>query len=142
MSFLVAVPDAISTAATNLTTIGSTISQSNAAAATPTTEIAAAAEDEVSAAVAAVSGAHAEGYQALSAQAATFHQDFVQALNAGGAAYAGAEAANTAAAANPWQAAQQELLALINTPTELLLGRPLIGNGADGVAGTGQPGGA
>ncbi len=30
----------------------------------------------------------------------------------------------------------------MNTPTQLLLGRPLIGNGANGAPGTGQAGGA
>ena len=59
--------------------VGSTITEANAAAATPTTGILAAGADEVSAAVAAVFGAHAEGYQILSTQAAAFHQQFVQA---------------------------------------------------------------
>ena len=72
---------------------------------------------------------------------AAFHDQFVQALKAGAGAYAGTEAANAAAAANPWQMLQQDVLGAINTPTELLLGRPLIGNGANGLAGTGQNGG-
>jgi PGRS repeats len=63
-------------------------------------------------------------------------------LNAGAGAYASTEAANAAAAANPWQTVQQDVLNLINAPTELLLGRPLIGNGTNGVPGTGQNGGA
>jgi PPE-repeat protein len=37
---------------------------------------------------------------------------------------------------------QQDVLGVINAPTNLLLGRPLIGNGTNGAAGTGQPGGA
>ena len=81
-------------------------------------------------------------YQALSAQAAAFHQQFVQALNAGAGAYASTEAANAAAAANPWQVLQQDILGAINAPTELLLQRPLIGNGTNGAPGTGQNGGA
>jgi PE family len=55
--------------------------------------VVAAGADEVSTAIAAVFGAHAEGYQALSAQAASFHDQFVQALNAGAGAYASTEAA-------------------------------------------------
>ena len=92
--------------------------------------------DEVSAAVAALFGAHARGYQALSAQAAAFHRQFVQALNANACVYPLAtEAANTAATANPWQVLQQDLLKVINAPTEALLDRPLIGNGTNGGAG-------
>ena len=74
--------------------IGSTISAANAAAAAPTTGVLAAGADEVSAAIAALFGAHAQAYQALSAQAAAFHSQFVQLMNAGRGAYAGAEAAN------------------------------------------------
>ena len=46
------------------------------------------------------------------------------------------------AATNPWQALQQNVLNAINAPTEALLGRPLIGNGANAAPGTGQNGGA
>ena len=72
MSFLMVEPDVVSTAATSLANIGSTISEANAAAALPTTNLLAAGADEVSAAVAAFFGAHAQGYQALSAQARRF----------------------------------------------------------------------
>jgi PGRS repeats len=44
--------------------------------------------------------------------------------------YAGAEAAN----ASPLQAVGQHALNAVNEPTEVLLGRPLIGNGAPGTA--------
>ena len=86
----------------------------------------------MSTAIAALFSGHAQGYQALSAQAAEFHAQFVRALTAGAAAYAPAEAANT----SPFQ----ELLNLINAPTLALTGRPLIGNGADGAPGSGQNG--
>ncbi|WP_152311749.1 PE family protein, partial [Mycobacterium tuberculosis] len=98
----------------------------------PTMALLAAGADEVSAAVAAVFSSYAQQYQALSAAAAAFHDQFVRALAAGAGAYAGAEAANV----------EQQLLNAINAPTLALLGRPLIGNGADGAAGTGQAGGA
>ncbi len=142
MSFVVAQPDLVAVAAKDLVGVGSTLSQTNSAAAAHTTQLVAAGADEVSAAVAAFFGAHAQEYQAVSAQAAVFHQQFVQALNAGAGAYAGAEAANAAATANPWQVLQQDILNAINTPTELLLQRPLIGNGTNGLPGSGQNGGA
>jgi hypothetical protein len=66
-----------------LASIGSTIDEANAAAAARTTNVVAAA-DEVSAQIAALFGAHARSYQALSAQAAAFHAQFVQSLLAGG----------------------------------------------------------
>jgi hypothetical protein len=72
MSFVFAVPDVVSTAATDLASIGTTLTQANSAAAAQTTEVLAAGADEVSAAVAAFFGAHAQGYQALSAQARRF----------------------------------------------------------------------
>ncbi|WP_459797766.1 PE family protein, partial [Mycobacterium riyadhense] len=134
MSFLITTPEVVATAATDLSSIGSAIGAANSAAAASTTEVLAAGADEVSAAVAALFRQHGQAYQALSAQAATFHGQFVQALTAGANSYASAEAA----AASPLEA----LLNLINTPTQLLLGRPLIGNGANGAPGTGQNGGA
>ena len=73
MSFVMAVPEVLGTAATDLTSLGSTLSAANAAAAAQTTGVLAAAEDEVSAAIAAVFSAHGQGFQALSAQAAAFH---------------------------------------------------------------------
>lgn len=97
----------------------------------------AAGADEVSAGIAALFGAHARAYQALSAQAAAFHAQFVQALNAGAGSYAAAEGAN----ASPLQTVQQDALNAINAPTQALLGRPLIGNGANAAPGSGTNGG-
>lgn len=73
---------------------------------------------------------HGQTYQALSARAAAFHERFVQALATGGGAYAAAEAASV----SPLQSA----LDLLNAPTQALLGRPLVGNGANGPRGLGQ----
>src|SRR6516165_10616575 len=94
MSFVIAAPEFVTAAASDLASLGSTISSANAAAATPTTGVLAAAEDEVSAAIAALFSAHGQGFQALSAQAAAFHDQFVQTLTAGAGSYVGAEAAN------------------------------------------------
>lgn len=131
MSYVVAAPEFLSAAATDLADIGSSISAANAAALAPTSGVLAAGADEVSAALAALFGSHAHAYQALSAQVAEFHAQFVQTMTAGAGAYATAEATNV----------QQALLGAINAPTELLLGRPLIGDGANGTM-PGQNGGA
>ncbi|AGL27625.1 PE-PGRS family protein [Mycobacterium tuberculosis CAS/NITR204] len=128
MSFVIAAPEVMAAAATDLANIGSSISAASAAAAGPTMGILAAGSREV-VAISALFGSHAQGYQTLSAQLAAYHNQFVRALNAGAGSYASAEAANV----------QQTLLNAINAPTQTLLGRPLIGNGADG--GPGQNGG-
>jgi hypothetical protein len=137
MSYVFASPDGIAAAAGDLTTIGSTINVANAAAARSTTQIVAAAQDEVSAAIAALFGGYGQEYQALSAQTALFHDEFLQALTSGGFRYAATEAAN----ASGLQTLVQDVLDVINAPTEALFGRPLIGNGTNGAPGTGQPGG-
>ncbi|WP_152325006.1 PE family protein, partial [Mycobacterium tuberculosis] len=105
-----------------------------------TTGIVAAAQDEVSAAIAALFSAHGRAYQVASAQAAAVHAQFVEALSAGAGAYASAEAAGAAVLANPAQSVQQDLLAAVNAQSVALTGRPLIGNGANGAPGTGANG--
>ncbi|KXN94486.1 PE family protein, partial [Mycobacterium tuberculosis] len=134
MSFVIAAPEFLTAAAMDLASIGSTVSAASAAASAPTVAILAAGADEVSIAVAALFGMHGQAYQALSVQASAFHQQFVQALTAGAYSYASAEAA----AVTPLQ----QLVDVINAPFRSALGRPLIGNGANGKPGTGQDGGA
>ena len=113
MSSVIAAPELIATAATDLGNIGSTLSVARTAAGASTVTVLPAAEDEVSAAIAAAFSAHGQGYQALSAQAAAFHDQFVQALTAGARSYASAEAANVAAfTANPVQTIGQDLQSL------------------------------
>ncbi|WP_081290909.1 PE family protein, partial [Mycobacterium asiaticum] len=140
MEFLVAAPEFVTAAANDLAHLGSNLTAANAAALAPTSQVLAAGADEVSEAIAALFGAHGQAYQALSDQAQRFQQQFVQLMNAGADAYAHAEAAN----ASPLEAVQQQVLRAINAPTQLLLGRPLIGDGAAGgtVNGVGQAGGA
>ena len=141
MSHMAVAPEFLGSAATDLSNIGSALSAAKAAAAAPTTGVLAAAEDEVSAAIAALFSAHGQGFQALGAQAAAFHDQFVQTLTAGAGSYASAEAANVAAfTANPAQTVQQDLLGAINAPSLALTGRALIGNGVNGAPGTGQNG--
>src|SRR5271166_4928218 len=134
MSYVIVVPEDVTAAAAALADINSTLSIANSAAAGPTSNLLAAGGDEVSAAIAGLFRVYAGEYQALSAHAAVFHDNFVQALTASAGAYASAEAA----ASNPLQA----LYNLINAPTMALLGRPLIGNGANAAPGSGQNGGA
>jgi hypothetical protein len=57
----------------------------------------------VSGAIATVFYGHGQAYQAISAQLATFHDQFMETLTGSGSSYAGAEAANarTTGAANP-----------------------------------------
>jgi hypothetical protein len=94
MSYVIVAPAMMSAAATDLTGIGSSLNGANAAAAASTTNVIPAAADEVSAAIASLLSSHGKAFQALSAQAARFHSQFVQALNAGARAYAATEAAN------------------------------------------------
>ena len=96
MSIVIAAPELISTAATDLANIGSNLSAAHTAAAAPTTGVIAAAADEVSASIAQLLSQFGQDYQALAAQATTFGQQFVQDLNASARSYAAAEAANAA----------------------------------------------
>ena len=94
MSYVVALPEMMSAAATDVASVGSVVATANQGVAAATTRVLPAAEDEVSAAIAALFSAHGRGYQAVSAQAAAFHAEFVQALTGAAGAYAAAEAAN------------------------------------------------
>ncbi|WP_142995491.1 PE family protein, partial [Mycobacterium persicum] len=131
MSLVVTTPSQLSAAATELTGIGSTITAASAVAAAPTTNVLAAAADEISTALAALFGAHGDAFQALSARAALFHDQFVLALNAAASSYAGVEAIGAAALQSPIAG----LLDVVNAPTLALWGRPLIGDGANGASG-------
>ncbi|WP_142282213.1 PE family protein, partial [Mycobacterium sp. IEC1808] len=139
MSFVLISPEVVTIASSDLSGIGSAIKSAHAAAAGSTTSVLAAAEDEVSAAISQVFGNYAQEFQALSAQATLFHDQFVQSLTAGVGQYSATEAAN----ADPLTTLLGEIqsLGLPPGPVKLLTGRPLIGNGANGAPGTGQAGG-
>ena len=98
MSFVTTQPEALAAAAGSLQGIGSALSAQNAAAAGPTTGVVPAAADEVSALTAAQFTAHAQLYQAVSAQAAAIHEMFVSTLSTSAGSYAATEAANAVAA--------------------------------------------
>ncbi|KAA1243554.1 PE family protein, partial [Mycobacterium simiae] len=129
MSFVSATPNAMASVASDLARIGWELSDATATSVGSITTLAAAGGDEVSAAIAAVFGAHGREFEAVTRQAAVFHERFVAALGAGAGMYSGAEALN----AGPLRG----LVAAINAPTLALVGRPLVGNGVDGAAGTG-----
>src|ERR1700739_1238153 len=128
MSFVIAMPEALGAAASDLAGIGTSLRAAHAAARRGGL---AAGADEVSAAIASLFSSHAQDFQALTARVAAFHDQFIQALNGGAASYANAEAANV----------QQTMLNAVNAPAEALFGRPLVGNGANGAPGTGASGG-
>lgn len=119
MPYVLAAPEALAAAASDIAGIGSTLSSAHAAAAAPTTGLMAAAADEVSTQIAALFSAHGQGFQRLGAQAAAFHAQFVQALATAANQYATVEAG-----------AAQTLLNTVNASVEKVLGHPLIGDGS------------
>ncbi len=137
MSYLIAAPHLIVTAAADTAGISSSLTAANLAAFAPTSTLMAAAGDEVSAAIASLFSSHAQEYQALGARVAAWQEQFAQALRAASGAYAVAEAAS----ADPLNVVVADVLGAINAPTNFLLGRPLIGDGVNGTPGTGQAGG-
>lgn len=94
MSYLVTTPDWVTAAAEDLAGLGSSLQEVATAASAPTTGIATAAADEVSAAVAQLFGGFGEEFQAVSAQVSAYHADFARLLNSSAAGYASAEIAN------------------------------------------------
>jgi PE family len=131
MSYVIAAPEILAGAAADVAGIGSSLNAANAAATARTTVVLAAAEDEVSAAIASLFSGHAQQFQDLSARAAAFHAHFVQALDGAEGAYAAAELAN----ASPLQAVVAGAHNLVVfSPVAALTGRPLVGDGANGTA--------
>lgn len=106
MSFVVTAPEMVTAAAENLAGIGSSLQEATAAAAARTTGVAAAASDEVSIAISELFGDVGREFQALTAEATAFQDEFVSLLNGGTAAYVSTELAN----------AGQGLLGAVNSP--------------------------
>ncbi|MEE6175361.1 PE family protein [Mycobacterium sp. 050134] len=126
MSWVIAAPDYVAAAATDLANIGSTIDSANSAASGPTTSVPAPGADEVSASIAALFDAHSQVYQAISAQAAAFHAQFVQLMNGGAAQYAATEAAN----ASPLQTTQPGALSPNAAGQALSSAQPMVASAA------------
>lgn len=96
MSFLIAAPESMVAAATDLASIGSTVTAAHMAATTPTVAVIPAAADEVSSSVAHLFSQAAQEYHSLAGQAAAYQEQFVQQLTSSAGTYASAEAANAA----------------------------------------------
>ncbi|WP_406814527.1 PPE family protein, SVP subgroup [Mycobacterium sp. M23085] len=94
MSFVTTRPEALLAAASTLEGLGSSMAAQDAAAAAPTTTIAPAAADEVSALQAAQFSAYGAWYQQVSGQARAIHQGMVNNLNSNAGSYGTTEAAN------------------------------------------------
>jgi uncharacterized phage infection (PIP) family protein YhgE len=108
MSFVSVAPEQIESAAHDLAGLRSALGESYAAATAPTTAIVAAAEDEVSTAIASTFGAFGREFHAISAQATQFHDEFLNVLNTGAGAYLSTEVAN----------AKSELLSAVAAPAK------------------------
>jgi PE-PPE domain/PE family len=93
MTYVIAEPQMMASVAADIEGIGSALSAAKAAAAAPTSGLAAAAGDEVSAAIADVFGTVGEEYQAVVARVEAYHNQFQQTLASAGFAYAETEAA-------------------------------------------------
>src|ERR1700728_2170133 len=99
MAYVSTAPPAIAAAASQPEGIGTSFSAESAAAATPTTGIAPAASDEVSALQAGVFSTYGQLYQSVSAQAQAIHQQFTNLLQSSSGSYQETETANQAGAA-------------------------------------------
>ncbi|KAA1248533.1 PE-PPE domain-containing protein [Mycobacterium simiae] len=139
MSFVVAEPEVVASAASGLARVGATVDAAISAAMGPTTRVMAAAGDEVSAAIAALFGDYGAQFQSLSAQLSAFHNQIVRGLDAAAEAYAAVEAANSSLLRSLDQM-QHDPRAAVSTSTQALLEHPPIANDMAGlVAGTGGP---
>ncbi|OBK46180.1 PE family protein [Mycobacterium sp. 1081908.1] len=94
MSFVIAEPELVTAAADDLAGIRSSLAEATATAAAPTTGVTTAAADEVSAAISEVFRRVGREFQALSAEAMAFQDEFVGLLNGGAAAYLATDVAN------------------------------------------------
>jgi PE family len=95
MSVVTVAPPVVAAAAADISGIGAAIEEASIVAAAPTAGVVAPAADSVSARLAALFNGHAQTYQAVSAQAGVFHQDFVSTLTASDTAYTEAETTNS-----------------------------------------------
>ncbi len=112
MSFVIATPEVMQEAAQDLAGIRSSLAEATGNLADTTTGVMAAAQDEVSIALASMLGSFGQKFHSLSAQAQAFHQEFVKLVDAGAGAYISTEFAN----------AEQTLLNAMNAPAQSLIG--------------------
>ncbi|BBX63129.1 PE family protein [Mycobacterium saskatchewanense] len=98
MSFLTAIPAELLAAAQQLEAIGTSLTAQNAGIAAPTTGVAPAAADSVSALQAALFSGYGSMYQQIAAEAQAIQQQFVTTLGLSSGTYTDTEAANVVAA--------------------------------------------
>ncbi len=122
MQYVLAQPQVMVTAAADVAAIGSALDEAGAAAAGRTTGMAAAAEDEISAAVARLFSAYGQQWRALIGRAAALQGEFAQALAAAGNAYANTEAAGVAALAATGGPTAAALQSAADPPVTFVLG--------------------
>jgi len=94
VSYVVAAPDFLTAAAEDLAAVGSAVTGAGAAAAHSTTSLLAAAEDEVSTAVATLFSTFGRDYQAVAAQTVQYQERLILRLAASANAYVTTEIAN------------------------------------------------
>jgi len=133
MSFMFVTPDGVQDAAQALSRIHSSLSEASAAVAAPTTGIVAAGQDEVSIAIASLSAASATSSKVSAPRRRRFTR-IHQLDGSRGECLSRHRGGQRLTSAD----ARAERAGVINAPTEALLGRPLIGSGSSGAAGTGQ----
>jgi hypothetical protein len=135
MAYVSTAPAAIAAAASQLEGLGNSFAAESAAAATPTTAIAPAASDEVSALQAGAFSTYGQLYQTVSADAQAIHQQFVNLLQSSSNSYQETENANQAGAAASSlsnasgaasSAAPTTITGAISSLTALLQGIPLV----------------
>lgn len=91
MAYLIADPEIITAAATDLAAIASNVNAAHMTAAAPTVAVIPAAADEVSTSIAHLFSGCGQEYQKLAGEAAASCEQFAQHLTASAGAYAGAE---------------------------------------------------
>lgn len=126
MSFVNATPEYVAAAASDLAKIGAAINYANSVASGATSAVQAAGADAVSASISHLFGVHAAAYQAISAQAALFHQQFVELMSGGANQYADTEAVNAA----PLAPAPQAVLGAANVSGQAMSSQQFIGAAA------------
>jgi hypothetical protein len=130
MENLVTAPELLASTAAEVEEIGSAIADANANAAGPTTRLVAAAEDEVSAAIAKLFAGYGQQYRAVLTQATAFHDKFAQTLAAAGNTYAQAEAGNVAVL----NGGASNALGALGARIQTLLGLTPTGGGSGGTS--------
>lgn len=126
MSFVNATPEYVAAAASDLEKIGTAINYANSMASGATSVVQAAGADAVSASISHLFGVHAAAYQAISAQAALFHNQFVQLMSGGAQQYADTEVVN----AEPLAVAPQAVAGAANLSGQAMSSQQFIGAAA------------